>query len=215
MSISGSWLSEACFNSIIESKSPRKSQDGSHYIVIPGKTLQQTTMIYNFHEGGASLVILKNNEHYEFWWMQDDRFAQKVYEVKIISQSKICIGDKVFVKISSSTDTDNYKVLEDILFKGIYTDTDKNRIEFTGNGQIIGLDDFHFYDPIVDYYDEGMQVDQILLGNSKNDRDYFGFKFQGDTLELYMLNCVEHGNDSNDCEIVEYGQLIHKLWRQK
>ena len=215
VSISGCWLSEDYFNSINEFKSPLKSQDGSLYIIIPDRTLKKTTMIFNFHEGGTSLEILKNNDHYEIWEIQEDSLTQRVYKVKIISPTKISLDDKYFVKISSSTDTDNHRILEEVLFKGIYRDVNNNRVEFEDNGEIIGLNNFNFYVPVIDYYDEGMQVDQIRLGSTKNDLDYYGFKFIGDTLELYKLHCLEFDSTSNNCGVVEYGQIIHKIWRQK
>ena len=125
------------------------------------------------------------------------------------------MGDKTFVKINSSKKLDTEQILEEILFKGKYTNSEGKTIEFKPNGQIVGLDKFHFYDPIIDYFDEGMQVDQIRIGNSQNELDYYGFKFNKDTLSLYKLNCIEFDSTSNNCGIVEYGQLIHKLWRQE
>jgi hypothetical protein len=215
VSFSGSWLSEDYFNEIVKNKSPRKAQDGALFIVIPQKTLSLTTIIYNFHEGGTLLEVVSNKNNYEIWEVQNDSLSQKVYDVKILSPLKISLGDKSFVKISSDTDTENFIVLDEILFKGNYTDTKNNKIEFKSNGQIVGMDSFNFYESVIDYYDEGMQVDQIRLGDSRDKLDYYGFKFKGDTLNLYKLNCLEFDSTSNNCGVVEYGQLIYKLWKQK
>ncbi len=65
VSFAGSWLSQDYFNSIKKFKSPREAQDDSEFIIIPKRTLQGTIMIYNFHEGGAFLKVVKNNENYE------------------------------------------------------------------------------------------------------------------------------------------------------
>jgi hypothetical protein len=213
VSFSGSWLSEDYYNSIRQFKSPKKAQDNSEFIVIPERTLQPTIMIYNFHEGGPFLKILKNKGKYEMWEVQDDSLIQRFNEVEIISSSKIILGDKTFEKISPLTQQGNHKVLEEILFKGHYTSSDGKHIEFKNDGQLTGLDNFNFYEPVIDYFDQGMDVDQIRLRNTQSKLDYYGFKFIGDTLELYKLNCLEFDSTSKNCGIVEYGQLIHKLWK--
>ena len=215
VSFSGCWLSEDYYNSIRQFNSPKKAQDGSQFIVIPDKTLQQTIMIYNFHEGGPFLKILKHGNDYEIWEVQDDSLTQRLSTIEVLSATKIKLGDKTFVKINPLKNQDTEQILEEILFKGQYTNSNGKTIEFKPNGQVIGLDNFHFYDPIIDYFDEGMQVDQIRLGNSQTELDYYGFKFQGNTLELFKLNCIEFDSTSKNCGVVEYGQLIHKLWRKE
>lgn len=215
ISISGSWVNENYFNKIIKTQSPLKSQDSALFIIIPDKLIRKTSMIYNFHEGSSPLEIVKSNNQYEIWELYNDSLKRRIYDVKIISESKISLSNKVFVKVSTSTNSENLKVLQEILFKGIYTDLNNKRIEFKPNGQITGLDAFNFYEPVVDYYDEGMQVDQIRLGKTKTDLENFGFIFRADTLELYKLHCVDFVGTSDICARVEYGQLIYRVWRRK
>lgn len=215
VSFSGYWLSEDYFNSIRQFKSPKKAQDGSQFIFIPDRTLQQTIMIYNFHEGGTFLKILKHVDGYEIWEAQDDSLTQRLYSVEIVSATKIKLGDKTFVKINSQKNKDTYQILEKILFEGQYTNSNGKTIEFKPNGQVIGLDNFRYYDPIIDYFDAGMQVDQVGLGNSQSDLDWYGFKFNRDTLELYKLNCLTFDSTDNRCVEVDYGQLSYKLWRKE
>jgi hypothetical protein len=215
VSFSGYWLSEDYHNSIRQFKSPKKAQDGSQFIFIPDRTLQQTIMIYNFHEGGTFLKILKHGDGYEIWEVQDDSLTQRLYSVEIISATKIKLGDKTFVKINSLKNKDTYQILEKILFEGQYTNSNGKTIEFKPNGQVIGLDNFTYYDPIIDYFDAGMQVDQVGLGNSQSELDWYGFKFNRDTLELYKLNCLTFDSTDNRCVEVDYGQLSYKLWRKE
>ncbi|MEO8146081.1 MAG: hypothetical protein ABI723_00525 [Bacteroidia bacterium] len=215
VSFAGYWLSEEYFKSITEFKSPKKAQDGCQFIVIPDKTLKQTIMIYNFHEGGPFLKILKNKYSYEMWEMQDDSLNSRLSEIQIVSPTKIKIGDRNFVKINSIERDDNYLVLEEILFKGHYITAEGKNIEFKNNGQVEGLGIFYYYNPIVDYFDEGMQVDQVRFGKSKEDNEYFGFTFNTDTLEIYKLKCLVFDSTSGNCAEVEFGQLIYKLWRKK
>lgn len=214
VSFSGCWLSEDYYNSIMQFKSPKRAQDGSQFVFIPNRTLQQTVMIYDFHEGGEFMKLLKHGNSYEFWGFQEDSLTQELYSVEIISTTKIKLGEKTFVKINPVNGKYNYRILEEILFEGKYVGFDGKSIEFKPNGQVIGLDDFTYYEPIIDYFDAGMQVDQVGLGNSENDLDLFGFKFNNDTLEIYTLNCLSFEGTDNKCVEVDYGELKYKLLRK-
>lgn len=215
ISFAGSWLSENYYNSIRTFQSPRKAQDSSQFIVIPDRTLKQTMMIYNFHEGGAFLKILKNKDAYEVWEVQNDSLVRRLYAVESISPTKIKLENKTFEKISPLTNQDNHQILEEILFKGHFTNADGKNIEFKSNGQLTGLGNFHLYEPVIDYFDAGLQVDQVGLGNSKKDLAMYGFKFHRDTLALYKLNCLAFDSTENRCVDVGFGQLAYKLWRKK
>ncbi|MES2379943.1 MAG: hypothetical protein V4538_02805 [Bacteroidota bacterium] len=214
VSVSGYWLSEDYYQSIQNFKSPKKAQDGSAFIFIPNRTLQQTTMIYNFHEGGPLLKVLKNNKHYELWEVVDDSLTQKLYIIEEISPTQIKLGKKVFYKINIEKHHDTYKISEALLFKGKYTTAGGKTVEFKANGQLLGLDNFTYYEPIIDYFDAGMQVDQIGLGNSPEKLTGYGFTFNRDTLSLYKLNCLTFDSTMNDCVEVGYGQLAYKLWKK-
>ncbi len=215
VSFSGCWLSEDYYNSIREFSSPKRAQDGSQFMVIPDRTLQQTIMIYNFHEGGPFLEILKHANNYEIWEVQDDSLTQRLSSVEVISATKIKLDGKTFVKINPVKTQDTEQILEEILFKGQYTNSDGKTIEFKNNGQVVGLDNFKYYEPIIDYFDAGMQVDQVGFGVSQKDLGWYGFKFNKDTLELYKLNCLTFDSTDNRCVEVDYGQLTYKLWRKE
>lgn len=223
ISFGGYWLGEDYFNSIREFKSPKKAQDGSEFLFIPDRTLKQTMMIYNFHEGNPQLTILKNGPKYQIWTLQNDSISEAFdvlqefssNEIQVFSPTKIKIGNKNFVKINPFPTKDNFKILEEILFKGQYTNAEGKNIEFKNNGELIGLDSFHYYSPNNDYFDEGEQVDQISLVKSEKDLDWFGFKFKNDTLELYKLKCITYDSTSHGCGEVEFGQLTYKLWKKK
>lgn len=213
VSFSGYWLSEDYYNSIMQFKSPKRAQKGAQFIFVPVRTLQQTIMIYDFHEGGAFMKLVKHGDHYEFWGVQEDSLTQEFFSVEIISTTKIKLGDKTFVKINPAKSKHNYRILEEILFEGQYVSFDGKSIEFKPNGQVTGLDDFTYYEPIIDYFDAGMQVDQVGLGNSENDLDWYGFKFHNDTLEIYTLSCLSLEGTNNKCVEVDYGRLKYKLWK--
>lgn len=215
ISFNGYWLCKDYFESIKKFKSPKKSQDNSEYIFIPSRTLMRTMMISNFHEGGPTLTILSNGNQYELWEIQEDSLTQLLNKIEIINETNIIIGNRHFVKINPFQSENGSKILEEILFKGTYTDTSGKKIEFKNNGHLIGLDDFKIFEPVIDYIDAGMQVDQIGLGQHKNELEHFGFKFNNDTLELFKLNCLTYDSTANMCVEVEFGQLTHKLWKTK
>jgi hypothetical protein len=215
ISFTGYWLCKDYFESINNFKSPKKAQDNSEFIFVPDRTLKQTMMIANFHEGGPTLTILSNADQYELWEIQEDSLTQRLDNIEIIDKTNIKIGNRLFVKINPLKNDNGSKILEDILFKGIYTNASGKTIEFKNNGQVFGLENFKIYEPNIDYIDAGMQVDQIGLGQNNNDLEYFGFKFIQDTLELYKLNCLTFDSTDNRCVEVELGQQTHKLWKKK
>ena len=215
ISVAGCWISEEYYNSIREFKSPKKAQEGSQFIVIPNKARQQTAMIYNFHEGGSSLAVLKNEGSYEIWNVEDELQSHRLCAIEIISSDKIRLDNKSFVKINPLETQGSYRILEEILFQGQYTNADSMTIEFARDGQVAGWGKFTYYEPVIDYFDAGMQVDQIRLGYSQSNAELFGFKFDNDTLELYNLDCLLFEEEDNRCVEVTYGQLVCKLWRKE
>lgn len=86
---------------------------------------------------------------------------------------------------------DEQLILEQILFAGKYSLNGKP-VELKENGQLTGLQDYTFYIPIIDYNDAAMQVNQIYLKKDSKSPEYFGFKFEEDTLNIYNLNCIEY-----------------------
>lgn len=215
ISFSGYWLCKDYFESIKKSKSPKKAQENSEFIYIPDRTLKKTMMISNFHEGGGVLTILNNDDNYELWGILEDSLTEFVDKVVVIDNKNIKIGTRAFVKINPIKNENRPLILEEILFKGIYTNSFGATIEFKNNGQVSGLDDFKYYDPTIDYFDAGMQVDQIrLITNNKYPKD-FGFKFNKDTLELYTLTCLTFDSTDNMCVEVGLGQLTNKLWKKE
>ncbi len=213
---SGNWLSEDYLNKINQHQSPRKAQEGSEdcYIHIPGITLVPTFMAYNFHETGPDLVTIKDNEQYQLWEKQADSLIKKVYTIEVLSLDKIKLGDKVFVKIHSDSQNKEPRILEEILFKGKYTTKEGSPVEFKNNGEISGLENYKYYSPVLDYFDAGLQIDQVGLGMTKEKLDYFGFKFSNDGLTLYKIKCVTYDDAEKRCVEVDFGEKVYILKRK-
>lgn len=227
-SIAGYWVSESYINSLKKYKSPKKSQaqGNSLLLIIPERTNEKTTIMYDFHDDFDDYTIVKNHSDYEIWENFNNQNTKLEYTIKVISATKIKIKETVLIKINPLRVKDflhsglknEILVLEELLFKGVYLTTEGKKVEFKNNGQLKGLEGYFHYRPESDYNDQGMQVDQLILVKSESnfkwqDLEYYGFKFNFDTLELYKLNCIVFDSTSQNCGEVENGELLYKLWR--
>lgn len=209
----GSWISEDYLNKIREHQSPRKAQEGSEecYIQLPDNTLRTATMVINFHEGLSDLVTVSNNGVFQLWDKQGDTLSTPLYTIQTLSADSIKIGDKLFIKINPTTTTNDPRILEEILFKGMYNTKKGERVEFKPNGEVSGLGKYKYYEPVIDYFDAGLQVDQVGLGETADKLEYFGFKFKKDKLELYKLKCDAYDDIDKRCVDVSLGEKIYEL----
>ena len=209
----GNWISEPYLQSILKDQSPRKAQEGSEevFIRLPETTQKTATMIYNFHEAVGDLVLLDHNGAFELWEKQNDTLHKAVYTITKIADDTIRIGEKRFVKINAERTGDQSRILESILFAGEYTDKKGGKVEFKTNGEVTGIAGYQFYQPLLDYFDAGLQVDQVGLGKTQDKMEYFGFKFQKDKLDLYKLKCKEADPVDNRCLDVAFGAKAYEL----
>ncbi len=209
----GNWISEEYLNKIRENQSPRKAQEGSEecFIQIPDNTLRPATMVINFHEGLSDLVTVSNNGTFQLWDKQGDTLSSLLYTIQPLSADSIKISDKLFIKINPAATHNDPRILEEILFKGTYSTKKGELIEFKPNGEINGLGKYKFYEPVIDYFDAGLQVDQVGLGETVDKLEYFGFKFKKDKLELYKLKCNAYDDIDNRCVDVSFGEKLHEL----
>jgi hypothetical protein len=209
----GNWISADYLQNLLDHQSPRKAQEGSEdcFIQLPGSTLQPATMVINFHEGLSDLVTVKHNDAYQLWEKQNDTLSRALYVLEPISADTLKIGGKSFVKIQPVTKGQEPLILEEILFKGVYTSKNGERVEFKNNGEISGLGQYKYYRPVIDYYDAGLQIDQVGLGETMDAVEYFGFKFKKNKLELYKIKCVTYDDTDKRCVEVAFGQKAYDL----
>lgn len=226
----GFWIGETYYNLLQSTRSARIAQQKSNesFIVITSKSTQPTRMIGNVHEGGASMVIVKNGKNYEFW---GEEKTKKYHDIHIISENKLKIDDMSFIKLSNDTEFSNESadaLIGEILFKGTYTTENNETVTFGANGKITGLyafaydadknvrklHEFPYGFPIIDYYGEALDIDQIVLevDRIKDIYQRFCYKFDNDTLLLYDVKCVEY--EEKRCVRVDYGELQYKLVKQ-
>ncbi len=209
----GDWISEAYYNDLMEHHSPRKAQEGSEdcFIHIPGQTLTSTYMVYNFHEGGAELVPVFQMGAYQLWEKQGDTLYRAAYSLDMVDGDKLKIGDKRFVRITAPMAGERNLILEGLLFAGTYTLENGAKVEFKANGEVVGLGAYKYYDPLIDYFDAGLQVDQVGLGDTREHMEYFAFDFQKDRLELFNLKCKTYDEAEQRCVEVDFGKRIYVL----
>ena len=209
----GSWVSKDYLDIIHKDQSPRKAQETSEevFITLPANTLKPATMVYNFHEAMDNLVLVNRKGTFELWEKQNDSLVNAKYTIEKLADDTLKIGGKTFVKINPDLSGDQPRILEAILFAGKYTNKKGEPVEFKPNGEVTGLGKYNFYLPVIDYFDAGLQVDQIGLGVTRDKMDYFSFKFQKEKFDIYTLKCKEVDPVDKRCVDVTFGIKVYEL----
>lgn len=213
VSFSGYWVNEKYVDSIRITKSPVNTPiPENSCISIPNRTLKTTGMISGFHEGGEGLFVLKNGANYELW---DETKENKRHDLALLPSGKLKIGNDIFVKIDYTDNPDTQPtILEELLFKGSYTNEDGTTVEFTKTGLVKGLSNFATYSAYIDYAAESTRIDIIGLGTNKSNEKDYGYRFIKDTLAIYELNCIDSESTTNNCIGFTWGKLKYKLIKQ-
>jgi len=207
----GLWVNEHYVNAIRQGKPIRESQDTeTSCINIPDRTLQGTSFIFGFHEGGEGLVVVKNGSDYLTYALHD---GHCVDTLRSLTDGRLQIGRENYVRIGEA-DTTLYDlgVLEQLLFAGEYRRLDAaGTVVFKKNGKIDGLDSLGWYDPAIDYADWGYEtkLDHIRLGADREHLHDYGFRFVGNTLEIYTIDCLKP--DGKDCVLDTLGRKIYSF----
>jgi len=201
-SYAGTWISKNYHEKLKETKSPKKAQRGSKFIVIPKESSKSVIMIYQFHEGvKTSYDSLKINK---------------------LSDNSIEIDGESFIKIDScqNVNSDGACIVGSILLKGDYLTTTNQVVKFDSGGNVTGLEDFKYYDVQLDYYDVGLDIDMIILGRERPDTKispanyskWLGFKSMDNNLNLYEILCKE--KEGNECVEIGFGKILHSLKKE-
>ncbi len=213
----GDWLNQAYYDLILRKKSPHDAQEKVEncFISIPATTRDTTVMIYGWHESGPELVAVRNNDQFELWEVQGDSLDRLAFRPKVIDENHLQLGNDTFVRIHPFHGPyDQPFILEEILFKGTYTLDNGDKVEFKNTGEFSGIGRNTYYRVRIDYLDAGLQVDQVGIGTSEDNLDYFGFKYKGDVLQLYVLKCKEYNQADQRCDEVDFGKLAYTLKKQ-
>ena len=213
LSFAGVWVNENYFDSIGKNRSPRLDQGiEKSCIVIPKRTLMETNMVGGFHDGGSAMVVIKNGNKYQFY---DPELKFPRDTIEPISSTRLRIGNQYFQPLNHPDSGKNdWGILEEILFSGKYKMEDGSKVEFLTDGHVNGLGAISYYEPVIDYSDRGdRQLDRISLGKSHKNLAEYGFRFDKDTLLIYVVDCLKYDVDEHACDSAKFGELMWKLRR--
>ena len=205
----GNWVNKKYVDKLLLTKSPKASQEAVllTMVTLPRETEQEAMLIWSFHEGGNYILRRINNQ----FGLAGRDSRDLRYELSV-ENDILTLDSNQFIQIHDHEERHDYDIAEQLLFAGNY-DLSGKEVEFTADGQIIGLDTITYYSVLIDYWDAGLQVDQIVLGANSDDSKLYGFKFSHDTLSIYQLNCLE--KQETYCAVVENGLEVLKMIKKR
>jgi len=211
----GQWISQDYVDVLTRTGSPRKAQEGSEevFLILPDSLDGTAAMHYNFHEVLDGLRIGLTDEGFRLDDPQGILGKGPSYSVKPAAADRITLNGKTFTRIEVSMDDQLPRVLERVLFDGMYLLPNGQRVTFDKDGRVRGLAGFKVYRPQLDYFDAGLQVDQVALGTSPDDMKRYGFAFRRDKLTIYALKCKTFDKASGQCVDVAFGDILYTLER--
>lgn len=204
----GLWVNEHYVNEIRQGKTLRQSQDTMRCIVIPGRTLQMTRWIYGFHEGGEGMVLVKKGSGYFTYSLYSGLCVDTLW---VPVDERLRIGRDYYIRVGEEVSTSpDLGVLEQLLFAGRYLRLNAAvAVVFAKNGKVEGLDSLGFYEPVIDYVGYPTNVDHIKLGRDKEHLNDYGFRFIGDTMMIYLIDCLQHAG--GECVFDTFGHRTYVL----
>jgi hypothetical protein len=211
--IRGTWLNEKYLAALMKTRSPRESQDAAERscLYIPSAYTDKAMFVYGFHEGGEDMHVVRKG--HGFALVSD--YSRAVLPLRLLSGTRLVVERDTFVRLKQPWHRhESPRVLEEVLFSGTYFSGGR-KVIFSADGTVTGLGAFREYFPFPDYRDAGMQVDQLHLIKSESDIKTFGFRFQGDTLNIYELDCLQRDEVNVGCVEVKFGKLKYRLEKQR
>lgn len=211
----GYWVNKSYYDTLLLTGSQRAAQGGSIILIIPDSTGKPVMQGWDFHEGSSDFTIYKTEQIYTLYLASRDTLINTGSILNQLPDGNLDFAGTTFVKIAGTGKDFDYPVVEEILFKGRYTNTAGDNIELTRSRAISGWPLFNHYEVKSDYYDRGLQIDQLTLQRTgSKETELLGFKFTGDTLNLYSINCI-HEDEDGECAEVDFGDLRYSLWKVK
>jgi len=207
----GIWVNEIYLDSIRKNHSPRLSQRVMEScIIIPGRTLQETSMIAGFHEGGPASVVVKKGSLYQLY---DEGREIAGDTIEYFSSQRLRVGDQYFRRLNHpDTAKADFGILEEILFSGTYLTEKGEKVTFNTDGSVSGLPGLSYYEPVIDYIGDEGQIDLLHLGPTHRKLDNFGFCFKKDTLSINMVKCLHYSG--SECDSNALGEVLFTLIKQ-
>jgi len=208
--LEGNWVNQKYLDTLRITKSPKRAQQVSAIPIINIKKdtfLKPIHVVLSFQEGDEWLLS-RDSSGLVFSNAYD--IKQKLH-AKLLSSQKLRLGKQVFIRYSDilKEEQQNYSIVEKTLFAGRY-DWNGRVVEFGRDGRIKGMEDagVELYNPVVDYYNNEIEADQLWLGRGKESSKY-GFVFRGKKLYIYTLVCPN--GESYCADDVILGDLVFEL----
>jgi len=205
--LAGPWISRRYLDDLRRTHSPRKAQMGSEevFLELPSTWSGTATLHYNFHEIIPDLRVEANGDDFKLVTP-----GGPAYDLVRTKDGIKCQG-RPFVSYPVRIVDGWPFLLEQELFEGMYQLSDGQRVTFDDEGHVRGLGAFKYYQPRLDYFDEGLQVDQVALGPSPDHITWYGFDIRQDKLTLYVLRCKEQDQTDGRCVETAFGAPVFTL----
>ncbi|GAB4329136.1 MAG: hypothetical protein OHK0038_03130 [Flammeovirgaceae bacterium] len=207
----GVWVNEKYLNALKQTHSPKVAQNAAYtsMISIPHDHSGEAIVVHNFHEGTT----------YQLKFLGDSYIFSSTEgsdTLKFEQEDKIAIWkNEKFQKLQQHYGEN--RIIEELLLEGVYNvDGQASTVELKHNGQVTGLGNYQYYKGVLDYFDAGMQLDQIELSEDGKNWDKFGFSIEGNKqrLHIFELKCEEFDSQSKTCQEVSRGKEVYLLIRQ-
>ncbi|MCG2613752.1 hypothetical protein LZZ85_05650 [Terrimonas sp. NA20] len=210
----GLWVNEQYVNDVTHTRRPGNVEVPENAcIIMPVKTLKETSLILGFHEG-QEVVILKNGNKYEIW---DKPVLNKLQDIELISETRLKLGFDTFIKLKSgdlSAEKNPYNIVDILLFAGKYRDEHGATVEFSTDGKVKGIPGINAYEAWLDYATSEAVTDQMSMGATPETMKDYAFRFDKDRLMIFHLKCRSMGQDSI-CMEYAIGDRYLTLTREK
>jgi len=217
VSFSGIWVNEIYVNKVRDFKTPCNSQNVMNSCIeIPDSTLKITRMISGFYEGAADIAVGFDRDHYVLYNTEPELMKEPVSDIDIISPDRMRIDSSYFIRMQyKPTETDKWRILEEILFSGHYKSEQGVDVTFTAEGKVTGLENISEYTAEIDYtgIESKKPINLLYMGYNKLELNRYCYRFSGDILFIYKTECLDTKHEHFCTEPVQ-SDLVYTLIKQ-
>lgn len=213
--LSGDWVNLKYLHSIQKTKSPKESQGEGEYSYV---TISNDTALFilGFHEGFDLKIKTFNENSFYCIGYYGDTIKMTVSNDTMVIKNKLTKDTYIRYQMRFPGSWFGSLLLNKEIFSGIYKDVDfpDHTISFTDNGKVAGFLDYISYVVQDDYADAGCQYDIVYLRKEPDDRFEYTWRFAGDTLIIYNLDCMSFDNENDICLETERGKILYRLLKK-
>lgn len=207
-SLVGYWVNEAWWEELQATKSPRKAfakLDGiAGAIMLQDSARITANLAINWHEGAQYAVREREGKHELY---DPTNAAVQPMPLTFRSEGAITLDKSKMVRLA--TDLLGVKIVGHTVFGGQW-DYKGKTVVFNPDGTVVGLDNYRYYELLLDYVVDEVGADQFSLSENGGQPVYFAFKMEGGKLVVSELEDVGvKGEFSSKVGKVKY-ELVKK-----